>query len=156
MAALLEKPVAKTSALSLFDQMREEMDRMFEGHPFARWTPWKEWKTEMPFVPALEVAEKEGALFVKVDLPGLKKEEVKVEVTAEGLTIAGERKAEKEEKKEGYFRTERVYGTFERFVPLPEGAMIDKAAATFKDGVLEVKVPLEAAPKPQPKTLPIA
>ena len=155
MPALLEKVVTKPRALSLFDQMRDEMDRMFEGHPFARLAPWKEWK-EMTFAPAIEIAEKEGVLFVKADLPGLKKEDVKVEMTAEGLTITGERKEEKEEKKTGYFRTERLYGAFERFVPLPEGALVDKAGASFKDGVLEVKVPLDTVPNLAPKTLPIA
>jgi HSP20 family protein len=152
MPALLEKRVTP-SALSLFDQMREEMDRIFEGYPFPRWTPWK---AEMTFVPALEIVEKDNALFVKVDLPGMKKEEVKVEMTAEGLTITGERKEAKEEKKEGYFRTERLYGAFERFVPLPEWALVDTATANFKDGVLEVKIPLGKVPTPEPKTLPIA
>ena len=108
------------------------------------------------FVPALEIEEKDNKLFVKADLPGMKKEAVKVEVAPEGLTITGERKEDKEEKKEGYFRTERLYGAFERFVPLPDGAMFDKAVAEFKDGVLTVTVPLGAVPKPEAKTLPIA
>ncbi len=115
MPALLEKPVVKPRALSMFDQMRDEMDRWFEGYPPGRFG-FAPWRAEVPFVPALEVAEKDGAMFVKADLPGLKKEDVKVEVTAEGLAITGERKAETEEKKEGYFRTERLYGAFERFV----------------------------------------
>jgi HSP20 family protein len=110
----------------------------------------------MAFVPALEIEEKENKLFVKADLPGMKKEAVKVDVAPEGLTITGERKEEKEEKKEGYFRTERLYGAFERFVPLPDGALLDKAAAEFKDGVLTVTVPLGAVTKPEAKTLPIA
>lgn len=151
MAAFLEK-VTKPRAFSLFDQMRDEMDRMFEGYPFGRLAPWK----EMSFAPAIEVAEKEGTLFVKADLPGLKKEDVKVDVSAEGLTIAGERKEEKEEKKTGYFRTERLYGSFARFVPLPEGALLDKAEANFKDGVLAVKVPLGKTATPEPKRLPIS
>ena len=154
MPALLEKTAIKPRKLSLFDQLREEMDRMFETVPLARvgLAPWR----EMIFVPALEVAERNNTLFVKVDLPGMKKEDVKVEVLPEGITITGERKEEKEEKKEGYFRTERLYGSFERFVPLPDGALLDKAAAKFKDGVLEVTVPLGAAPKAEVKTLPIA
>jgi len=152
MAALLEKPVVRPRALSLFDQLREEMDRMFETTPRFGFGPWR----ELNFVPALEVAEKNNMLFVKVDLPGMKKEDVKVEVLPEGITITGERKEEKEEKKEGYFRSERLYGSFERFVPLPDGAVVDKAAAKFKDGVLEVTVPLGSAPKPEVKTLPIA
>jgi HSP20 family protein len=153
MTALLEKPVMKARKLGLFDQLREEMDRMFEG-PTPRFglAPWR----EMNFVPALEIAEKDNTLFVKADLPGLKKEDVKVEVALEGITITGERKEEKEEKKEGYFRTERLYGSFERFVPLPDGAVLDKAIAEFKDGVLTVTVPLGNVPKAETKTLPIA
>lgn len=153
MTALLEKPVIKPRKLGLFDQLREEMDRMFEvPAPRFGFTPWR----EMSFVPALEIAEKNNALVVKADLPGLKKEDVKVEVALEGLTITGERREEKEEKKEGYFRTERLYGSFERFVPLPDGAVLDKAAAEFKDGVLTVTVPLGNVPKVETKTLPIA
>lgn len=153
MPALLEKPAITPRKLSLFDQLREEMDRMFEHLPMARTGlgPWR----ELTFMPAVEVAEKKNTLFVKVDLPGMKKDDVKVEVLPEGITIAGERKEEKEEKKEGYFRTERLYGSFERFVPLPDGALVDKAAATFKDGVLEVTVPLGSVPKPETRTLPI-
>lgn len=153
MAALLEKPVMKPRKLGLFDQLREEMDRMFDvPAPRFGFAPWK----EMTFIPALEIEEKGNALLVKADLPGLTKEDVKVEVAPEGLTITGERKEEKEEKREGYFRTERLYGSFERFVPLPDGAMLDKAVAEFKDGVLKVTVPLGAVPKPEVKTLPIA
>jgi HSP20 family protein len=153
MTTLLERPVMKPRKLSLFDQMREEMDRMFDL-PVPRFglAPWR----EMAFVPALEIEEKDNTLFVKADLPGIRKEAVKVEIAPEGVTIAGERKEEKEEKKEGYFRTERIYGTFERFVPLPDGAVLDKAVAAFKDGVLTVTVPLGAVPKPEAKTLPIA
>jgi HSP20 family protein len=153
MTALLEKTAIKPRALSLFDQLRHEMDRMFENAPLARpgFGPWR----EMGFVPALEIEEKNNTVFVKADLPGMQKADVKVEVAPEGLTITGERKEEKEVKKEGYFRTERMYGSFERFVPLPDGAEVDKAVATFKDGVLEVKVPLGVVPKPQAKTLPI-
>jgi HSP20 family protein len=154
MTALLEKPAIKPRKLFLFDQLRDEMDRMFEGAPLVR-PGFMPWRAELTFVPPLEITEKDNALVVKADLPGMKKEDVKVEVAPEGLTIMGERKEEKEEKKEGYFRTERLYGSFERFVPLPEGAVLDKAVANFKDGVLEVKVPLGAARKPEVKTLPI-
>jgi HSP20 family protein len=153
MTTLLEKPVMRVRKLGLFEQLREEMDRMFETGPAPRFgfAPWR----EVAFMPALEIEEKENKLWVKADLPGLKREDVKVEVAIEGITITGERKEAGEEKKEGYFRTERLYGAFERFVPLPDGAVVDKAAAEFKDGVLTVTVPLGNLPKMEAKTLPI-
>ena len=158
MPTLLAKPaVLPVRRLSFFDQMRDEMDRLFDGMPLMKTTNWPAWRPDMPFVPAIEVLEKNGVMLVKADLPGLKKEEVSVEVAAEGLTITGERKSEmkEENKRVGYFRTERTYGTFSRFVPLPEGALIDKAIATVKDGVLEVQVPLPKLEKVEAKKLPI-
>lgn len=83
----------------------------------------------------------------KADLPGLKKEDVKVEVGDGRLTISGERKTEAEEKKEDFYRIERQYGSFYRSVPLPNGAKLEDVKATFADGVLEVSVPLPATPE---------
>lgn len=154
MTALLEKTKTTPRALSIFDQLRSEMDRMFESTAFSG-PGFLAWRNDMAFVPALEVAEKDHALVITADLPGLKKEDVAVAVTPEGVAITGERKEETQEKKEGYFRTERRYGAFERFVPLPEGAVVADAVAAFKDGVLEVKVPLGAAPTPEVRRLPI-
>jgi HSP20 family protein len=79
---------------------------------------------------------------IKADLPGLTKDDVKVELTGEALTISGERKEEKEEKREGFYRSERNYGRFYRYVPLPEGVKTDKANAMFRNGVLEVTLPM--------------
>ena len=81
-------------------------------------------------------------MLFRSDLPGVKKEDVKVEVTDGHLAISGERKAEAEEKKENFYRCEREYGSFYRAVPLPEGVKFDEVKATFVDGVLEVSVPL--------------
>lgn len=86
--------------------------------------------------------EKNGRLVTKIDLPGMKKEDVRVEVTDGHLTISGERKSEAEEKKENYYRCEREYGSFYRSVPLPDGVKLEDVKATFTDGVLEVSVPL--------------
>jgi HSP20 family protein len=91
----------------------------------------------------------------KIDLPGIKKEDVKVEVTDGHLAISGERKSETEEKQEGVYRRERQYGSFHRVVPLPEGAKLEDVKATFADGVLEVSVPMPAKAQAKPRTVEI-
>ena len=98
-------------------------------------------------MPEIDVYEKDNRLITKIDLPGLKKEDVKVEVTDGRLAISGERKRETEEKKEQFYRCEREYGSFYREVPLPEGVKLEDVRATFADGVLEVSVPLAARPE---------
>ena len=75
---------------------------------------------------------------MRADLPGLTKDDVKVEVTGDAVIISGERKSEHEERGEGFYRSERSYGSFYRRLPLPEGASADDAQATFRDGVLEI------------------
>jgi len=108
-------------------------DRFGVENPFV--------ETETMWTPTLEVFEKGNELFVKVDVPGLKPEDLTVEITESALAIKGERKLEKEEKDTGFYRCERSYGSFYRSIPLPEGVKIDLAKATMKNGVLEVKMP---------------
>lgn len=95
---------------------------------------------DTPWYPQIEVFEKENTFTVRADLPGMKKEDIKVELTDNALTISGERVEETEEKREGFYRTERSYGSFNRSIPLPKGAKTDKANATFQNGVLEIKM----------------
>lgn len=110
---------------------------------------------ELPWVPALEMTERDHTLYIKLDLPGLKKEEVNVSYTDEGLVIEGERTHEAETKKNEWFTTERTYGHFYRLVPLPEGVNYKEVKAVFKDGVLEVTVPVPAAEAKTPHKVPI-
>src|SRR4029078_4059032 len=98
-----------------------------------------------PWMPAREITERDHTLVIKLDLPGLKKEEIDVNFTDEGLVIEGERTRETEDKKDEWFTTEQTYGRFYRVVPLPEGVDYKEVKATFKDGVLEVTVPVPAA-----------
>ena len=93
-------------------------------------------------MPAIEMNERDGQLQVQTELPGLKPEDVKVEITDGALVIRGERKYEHEENKKGVYRSERRYGQFYREIPLPEGADVEQAKAQFNDGVLEIKVPV--------------
>ena len=99
-------------------------------------------ETETMWTPTLEAFEKGHEFFVKVEVPGLKPEDLTVEITESELAIKGNRKLEKEEKDKGFYRCERSYGSFYRSIPLPEGVKIDLAKATVKDGVLEVKMPV--------------
>lgn len=90
--------------------------------------------------PQVETLQNGDQYVVRVDLPGLKREDVTVEVGDDQLIIQGERRHEREEDREGYYRSERSYGSFYRAVQLPEGAIADTAAADFRDGVLEVTI----------------
>jgi HSP20 family protein len=99
-------------------------------------------ETNAFWAPDVEVFERGNEFVVRADVPGLKKEEITIELTDEEIMLKGERKQEKEEKADKFYRSERTYGSFYRAVPLPEGVKIDKATAVVKDGVLEVKIPL--------------
>jgi HSP20 family protein len=87
------------------------------------------------------VYQQNNEFVVHADLPGLKKEDVTIDVTDNDLTISGERRQEHETDRGGVYRSERTYGSFYRTIPLPDGAMADQAKATFKDGVLEIRMP---------------
>jgi HSP20 family protein len=107
------------------------------------------------FRPELEVFEKDGKIVLRADLPGLKAEDVKIEVEDDILTVSGERKSDYETQREGYYESERSYGYFRRSVRLPEGTNADEINARFENGVLEVEAPL-AQKKPRGRTVPIS
>jgi len=123
-------------------RLAREFDWLFDR--FGR-EPFGLEPAERMWSPDVEMFEKEGKLVLRADLPGLKKEEVSVEVTDRGLVIKGERKREKEEKGENFYRAERSYGSFSRLIPLPETAKFDQATAVMRDGVLEVTMPVAKA-----------
>ena len=93
------------------------------------------------WLPDVEMLQRNNELVIRADLPGLTKEDVKVEITENAVTIQGERRREHEEEKGGVYRSERSYGSFSRVIALPEGAITDQAKASFKDGVLEITMP---------------
>lgn len=125
----------------LMRRLSREMDRIFEDFGFKP-VLFDRPIAEGVWMPDVEILEREGKFMVRADLPGLTKDDVKVSVVENMLTIEGERKQEAETKREGYFRSERSYGTFFRSLPLPEGIKLDQLQATFKNGVLEVTMPV--------------
>jgi HSP20 family protein len=127
-----------SNPFALMHRMSEEMDRQFSQF-FGQQSAGGSSGT---WYPAIEVSENEGQLQVHAELPGLKPEEVKVELTQDALVIHGERKSEHEHRLGGAYRSERRYGHFYREIPLPEGVNAEQARAQFRDGVLEVTVPV--------------
>ncbi len=124
------------SPFAMMRRLSEEMDRAF-GSSFGLWRGMGQ-----EYLPPVEIREEDNNLVVCADVPGINKEDIRVEATQDGLVIEGERKREEREVRGGVQRSERMYGHFYRLIPLPEGADVDKASAQFKDGVLEVRVPL--------------
>jgi len=127
---------------SAMRRMHDEMDRMFAG-AFGQQAGNALMGGLGSWAPAVEVSEKDNQLCVCAELPGLKPEDVKVEVTDDALIIQGERKHESSGDEGGRWHSERSYGRFHRTIPLPEGANAEQAHADFKNGELRVTVPVE-------------
>jgi HSP20 family protein len=149
-------PVAPFTPFGFMRRFAKDMERLFEDFEGFRFPslfrreffPFREEFEQVAWMPEVEVLQNNGQFVVRADLPGLKKDDVKAELTDNVLTISGERKEEKEEKREGYYRSERSYGGFYRQIPLPEGAKTDTATAEFTDGVLQITM---QAPAREPR-----
>jgi HSP20 family protein len=133
--------IFRMSPFTLMRRFTEEMDQMLGQIGLGRGQQGGTTGSRTMFAPAVEMSERGGKLIVCVDLPGLSKDDVQVEITDDLLTIEGERRAEREERQEGFWHSERHYGMFRRQIPLPEGIQTEQATATFKDGVLEIALP---------------
>lgn len=133
----------------------EDMDRLFQDFGFGRFglglSPFRDLgmlggrrdsgQNQIgDWSPQVEAFRRGENFVIRADLPGMARDDVKVEVEDNMLTISGERSDENEENREGFYRSERSYGQFYRAIPLPEGVNADQCEATFKDGVLEVSL----------------
>jgi HSP20 family protein len=148
-AAQRESLQRSRRSVGLVERFADEMDRLFDdfGLGRGRLPRWEQTWLASPvtapelWAPNVEVFQRNSELVVRADLPGLKKDDVKVDVTDDSITIQGERRREQEEERGGIYRSERSYGSFRRVVALPDGAITDQAKASFRDGVLEVTMP---------------
>jgi HSP20 family protein len=140
---------------SLMRRLSEELDRAFAtSFGLPAWSRAEERETAN-WMPLVEVTERDNNLIVSAELPGTNRDDVKVELSNEGLVIQGERRREHEEKRHGYYRSERSYGHFYRLIPLPEDIDADKVKAQFKDGVLQVELPLLESARRKRREIPI-
>jgi HSP20 family protein len=138
------KEVATRPRVLGLSDLRDEMDRLWETLMPSPWRPFR-FIGRQQLSPALDVYEKDGKLHVRAELPGISAKDVEVEISNEALTISGEKKEEREVKEENYYRAERSYGKFRRQVALPPGADAAHVEARFRDGVLEVEIPVKPA-----------
>lgn len=136
-------------------RMSEEMDRVFDRvfddfgfgrRPLARRSLFSGAPSfqENVWTPRIETFQKDDKFIVRAELPGLNKDDVEVNITEDVLTIQGHRQQEQEEQQEGFYHSERSYGSFYRAIPLPEDVIPDSAEASFRNGVLEIR--LQAPP----------
>jgi len=117
--------------------LRTELDRLFEGF-FTPMPLGSDWTARTP---AVDVEETPEAYLFHADLPGVDSKDVKVTVTGDTLTLRGERKREEKKNEGSLHRIERSYGSFERSFTLGVPVRPDQVKATYKDGVLEIRVP---------------
>ena len=124
--------------------LRSRFDRVLEEISGGRQRAW---------TPAVDVVRRDGNIIVRADIPGIKPEDVKIEVDNDVLTVSGEHEERTEEKEEDYVRRERRYGSFSRSLALPRGVDPKDITATTHDGVLEVTIPAPKAPEKQAITI---
>ena len=150
-----------SSPFSFMGRFMSDMDRLFDEFGFGSSLPRSygrrgEGLSRASWTPQIDVFERGGQLIVHADLPGLRQEDVRVNVDQSVLTLAGERTHTHEHEKGGVYRCERSYGSFERSIALPDG--VDPAAikASFENGVLEVTIPMPKETRAAGRNIPIS
>jgi HSP20 family protein len=159
----LAREEVKTMKLAVYDEIGElerrmdDLMRSFFGPTLRLSRPVLPLFAPKPFVPVTDVFVRDEDLVVRVELPGIDPADLKVTIEDGYLVIRGERTKDEEVKEEAYYRMEASYGTFERFIPLPEGFEESRIEAVYTEGVLEVIVPAaaKALEPPKPKAIPV-
>ncbi len=137
-----------TDLLQDLDTMQKRMNRMFSDFFGSREGSGDE-LTFSSWNPVVDVVEEDDKFVIEAELPGMKKDEIQISLAHDMLTIRGEKKVEKEEKKKNYHRSERSYGSFSRTFNFPGNVKADKVDAEFNNGVLTVTIPKSEDAKPK-------
>jgi HSP20 family protein len=134
--------------LTPFEEMEREMDRWFGGRghgwmrPFQAGFPsWADLQAPFEGMPSVDVIDREAEVVVRAELPGVDKKDLEISLSDDSLTIKGSTKTEQEEEKGDYYRREVSSGSFSRTLRLPSEVDGEKASSSFKDGILELKLP---------------
>jgi len=139
------------SPFSFMRRFSEEMDRLFDDFGFSGALMPRGFRRDFEemsaWSPQTEVFERGSDLVIRADLPGLTKDDINVDIEDDQIIIQGERHDEREENREGFYHSERSYGSFYRSIPLPQGIDAEAASANFNNGVLEITMP-----KPEQKS----
>ena len=135
--------------LKELEEMQHRLSTLYGRAPVRKDGGKEEALTVAEWAPLVDITEDDKEYLIKAEVPEVKKEDVKVSVQDDVLTIAGERKFEKEEKDKKYHRVERAYGSFYRSFTLPDDANAQKVVAEFKEGVLKVRLPKTEKAKPK-------
>jgi len=125
---------------SLMRRFGEDMEQLFDEFGLGRLTP-RGFDQMAAWTPQVEVLQRDKEFVIRADLPGINKDNVKIELGDDSIVLSGERQEERKEEREGFLRTERSYGSFYREIPVPPNVDTSKATATFRDGVLEITMP---------------
>jgi HSP20 family protein len=140
-----------------FDQPFGQVQRLFDRFVGLNESPFAGLiALDSEFVPSLDVHETDNEFQIKIEVPGMDEKDIKISMSRDVLTISGENKEQKEENVKGVHRMERRYGSFHKSIPLPENSVdTEKAEASYKNGVLTVRLPKTAECKAAPKQIPI-
>jgi HSP20 family protein len=138
--------IVRWEPLRELGSLQNEMNRLFNT---VFDTPPGNGGTLRRWVPAMDLVETHDHFILRADLPGMRQDDVKIELEDTTLTVSGERRAEHESKGEGYYRVERAFGEFSRSLTLPQGVDPEAVAASFDNGVLEVRIPKPETRKPR-------
>ena len=149
-ASAPERKLRFPDPFGMLQDLQDEMGRLWGQRPLmASHFPRAITEAATTWAPRMDVFEKNGDIVMKAELPGVKKEDIKVELDGEDLIIGGERKTDTEVKEQDYYRTERFYGSFYRRLPLGFAPKPEQIKAAYTDGVLEIQIPKPAEPAPK-------
>ncbi len=137
----------KFSPFRELEAFENQIQRMFSDFPFSR-------RSSGSFIPAIDMHEDDKNLYITAELPGIEKDDIKISLHNDVLTISGERKREEKKENENYYHLEMCYGAFNRSITLPVEVDTEKVEASFKNGILKIQLP-KSNPKDISKTIEI-